>query len=381
MRGIEKAVSEKRIALFSSLAIKILASSLFLPICAFSPPIAKAEIISDETTNTTVIPNGNNFTITNGTRIGNNLFHSFSKFSVPNKGLAFFSNAAEIKNIFSRVTGGNISHIDGLIGTNGKANLFFINPTGIIFGENAVLNVGGSFIASTADSILFEDTTSFSATEGNTPPLLTISIPTGLQTGANPGKIEVQGPGHNLIVDPTTGIIDASNRPLGLLALPDQTLALIGSKVSMEGGNITGFGGRIEIGSISADETITLNPSNSGFVLGYESIGKFEDINITQASSVFNTNSGEIQIQGKQITITDASPVTASTQNDLPGGSIYVHASESLTAITSKTNIIPSGLFAIVFAGASGNGGNVEVKTEDLRLVGGGQITANSQHI
>ena len=379
MRGIEKALSEKRIAIFSSLAIRVLASSLFLPICAFVPCVANAEVISDETTNTTVIPNGNNFTITNGTRAGNNLFHSFSQFSVPNQGLAFFNNAADIKNIFSRVTGGDISRIDGLIGTNSKANLFFINPAGIIFGENAVLNVGGSFIASTADSILFEDTTNFSATEGNTPPLLTISVPTGLQTGVNPGKIEVRGSGHNISIDPTTGIINASNRPLGLLAKPYQTLALIGSEVLMEGGNITGFGGRIEIGSISGGETVTLNPSNSGFVLGYENIGKFEDINITQASSVFNSNSGEIQIQGKQINITDASPVTVSTQNDSQGGSIYIRASESLVAVTSKNNTVPSGLFAIVFAGASGDGGNIEVETRGFTTCR--WRTNNSQHI
>ena len=142
----------KGAALLSTLVSGVLAWGIFLPIRAV------AQVSSDGTTNTTVNSNGSDFTILNGIKKGSNLFHSFRDFSVPRGGSASFdlNNTPNINNIFSRVTGGNISDIDGLIQTvngNNSTNLFLINPAGIIFGENARLNVGGSFLGTTANSI------------------------------------------------------------------------------------------------------------------------------------------------------------------------------------------------------------------------------------
>src|SRR3569832_689633 len=95
------------------------------------------------------------FQIQGGATRGKNLFHSLSEFSVPTNGVAYFNNTSTIQNIITRVTGVSFSSIDGTLQTNGGANLFLLNPNGIIFGQNARLNIGGSFVATTANAIQF----------------------------------------------------------------------------------------------------------------------------------------------------------------------------------------------------------------------------------
>ncbi len=136
-----------------------------------------------------------------------NLFHSFSDFNVGEFGRVYFDNPAGVANILSRVTGGNVSNILGTLGVLGNANLFLINPNGIVFGPNSRLDLGGSFFGSTADSVLFEDGTVFSTKNPNEKPLLTINIPSGLQYGSNPGSITNQSSLFRVPDGETLGLI------------------------------------------------------------------------------------------------------------------------------------------------------------------------------
>ncbi|TAH28426.1 MAG: filamentous hemagglutinin N-terminal domain-containing protein, partial [Oscillatoriales cyanobacterium] len=127
--------------------------------------------------------------ITGGATRGVNLFHSFREFNIKSGEGAYFENPSGIANIFTRVTGGQPSNILGTLGVQGNANLFLINPRGLIFGPNARLDLRGSFVASTAESIVFNNGFEFSSTTGQTSPLLTVNIPVGLRFRDNPGTI------------------------------------------------------------------------------------------------------------------------------------------------------------------------------------------------
>ena len=123
-----------------------------------------------------------------------NIFHSFQEFNVNDGQQVHFANPIGIENILGRVTGENISQILGTLGVLGDANLFLLNPNGIIFGENAQLDVTGSFLASSSESLLLGNGLEFSATNPQAVPLLTITVAPGLGDWLNPqGAIASQG--------------------------------------------------------------------------------------------------------------------------------------------------------------------------------------------
>ncbi|MCF2146577.1 filamentous hemagglutinin N-terminal domain-containing protein [Desmonostoc muscorum LEGE 12446] len=114
------------------------------------------------------------FNIEGGSRRGANLFHSFRSFNIEDGGSVYFANPNGVENIFTRVTGNNISQIQGTLGVSGNANLFLLNPNGIVFGRNARLDIKGSFVATTANAIQLENFDLFSVTAPQNSQLLSI---------------------------------------------------------------------------------------------------------------------------------------------------------------------------------------------------------------
>ncbi len=334
----------------------------------------KAQVKSDNSVGTEVNQTDNVSEITGGSTKGENLFHSFQEFSLTSTDTALFNNAVNIKNIISRVTGGTVSDIDGLIKANGDSNLILINPNGINFGANARLDIGGSFLGSTANSIIFEDGTVFSANDSQSP-LLTVSVPIGLQLGQNSGAINVQGTGNNLSLENPIFFPFNRGEVAGLKLQSGKTLGLVGGDITFTGG-VVASERRIELGSV-AEGIVNLDFGTQNFSLSYENISAFKDINLTQQALVdaSGINSGSIHIQGNAINVKDGSAVLIQNQGEEESGSLTVDAAKSLSINGTSTNdIVFSGLYTEALAG--GKGGAISINTPKLEVVEGASITA-----
>ncbi len=335
--------------------------------CSFSA-IAYAQVIPDRTLgdrNSVTVPNAESLNgrpidrIDGGAVRGSNLFHSFQQFNINSGQSIYFANPSGITNIFSRITGSNSSNIDGVLGVLGNANLFLFNPNGILFGPNAKLDVGGSFVASTASSIKFNDGVEFSAIDPQAPPLLAINVPTGLQFGNNAATIVNRSQADSFGLQVPTG----------------KTLALAGGNLEIEGGFLTAERGRIELGSVAPSSLVSLTPVTQGWLLGYQDVINFQDIKLSQAAFVdaSGIGGGNIQVQGQQLLVSEGSAIDANTLGSLSGGTIQVTTSESIDVIGESSRIA-----AVVNTDVSGNGGDIRLIADRLSVRDGAQVTTNT---
>ncbi|MGL6338259.1 MAG: filamentous hemagglutinin N-terminal domain-containing protein [Waterburya sp.] len=309
----------------------------------FTLPIAlvEAQIIPDESLSTNTEQQGENrLNINGGEREGNNLFHSFEEFSIPEGLEAVFENAPDIENIFTRITGEEASAINGILRTQGGANFFLVNPNGIVFGENAQLDVGGSFIATTADSIQFEDGTEFAANSAENKPILTVSVPIGLQFDENSGAITVNGSGNQISRQGQLGQTPyLRSRTSGLSVPSGETLALVGKGLNFNSGAIVTEGGQVKIGSVNSG-IVNLQENENGWILGYEEIAAFEDVNFTQNALIdpSGADSSSIEVYGKDINLTNNSILLIQNDETTSTGSVNINASDFLN-INKKSSI------------------------------------------
>lgn len=292
--------------------------------------------------------------INGGAIRGSNLFHSFKEFNIGNSESVYFSNPGNIENILTRVTGKNTSQIFGKLKVSGNANLFLINPNGIVFGENAQLDIGGSFVGSTADNVKFADGTKFNAVNPSVNPILTINVPLGLQYGSNPGNIEVRG--------------TAASK----LQVPDsKSLALIGGNIKLDGGKLAAPAGRIGLLAVKNGEVSLANRDGQIKLEVEKGIG-YGNIELLNAANVdaSGNSGGRIQVQGRNITLEDVSIISTKTEGNGSGEKLNIAATEFL-------KISGSYLFADVQEKATGTGGDLVVDSRHL-LVSNGSLISSS---
>ena len=306
----------------------------------------------------------NHLVITGGKEAGNNLFHSFSEFSVPSDFTVHFDNKVNIENIFSRVTGGSISDINGVIKANGDASLFLLNPAGIIFGPGAELDLGGSFIATTAKAIVFSDGSEFSAANTETEALLTVDIPIGLQYGKSPGAI---------VADPSNSTTESLPK---LSIKPGNTIALVGGEVSLRSTTLETNAARTEIGSVSAREFVTLQPSNNGWSMNYDGVNEFGKVELSAGSRIESGNGGSVQIQGKEIVVR-LSIIDNIISETVKGGNIDLIATD-LIEIDGSLILTQVGESRDENNIITGKGGNILLQGKRVNLSNGSGISAGT---
>lgn len=277
--------------------------TLGMALCLFSFHLStgEADVMLDGSLGTGGPLAGPNFMIpdTVGKTVGSNLFHSFSEFNLTSVQSATFTGPAGIANVLGRITDVNPSSIDGLISsTIPGANLFLMNPHGIMFGPNASLDVQGAFHATTADYIGLADGTRFNAIPSmGADSLLNAEPPAafGFLT-ANPAPIDVNA-----------GVFDFDFGFLNILQVPvGQTLSFVGGTLNV--GSPTGFppagfvvapGGRINLVSVASAGEAAFD--GSGF--NVDTFAQLGDINIKGGSIV---DGREVFIRGGRLAIEDA---------------------------------------------------------------------------
>jgi filamentous hemagglutinin family protein len=333
---------------------------------------ALAQVVPDNTLggeNSVVTSTDSVDAISGGATRERNLFHSFDRFSVPTNSIAFFNNPTEIQNIFSRVTGGSISNIDGLIKANGTANLFLLNPNGIVFGQNAQLNIGGSFVASTANAIQFGEQGFFSATDPNAPPLLTVNPSAFLFNQARAAAIE-----NNSKAD--AGRDPAGNSGYFGLKVPfGRSLLLVGGDIKADGGGIAAFGGHVDLAAVAGTGTVGLNVNEDKLSLSVpDSLSRADVLLNNKAGFIVSAGGGgDIAITARNISIDNNSSLNAGILSNFgsegaQAGDINLNATEAV-ALNNNSEILNS-----VFNDAVGNSGNINITTGSLSATNAGQV-------
>jgi filamentous hemagglutinin family protein len=292
-----------------------------------------------------------------GQTVGNNLFQSFGRFNLNAGESANFQSDVSIRNILSRVTGGFASTIDGRIFTqSANVNLFFINPSGIIFGPNARIDVGsatrGSFIATTADALVWANGSHFSATNpsGASSLLTIVGDPSGFLSSLRPPQ-PITSSGNNLRV------------------FDGQSLLLLGGNLTLYNSNLQTQGGRVELAGVAGTGTVGLEANGNIFSLNIPENLARADVSLQNGSTIDVTaaNQGNIAIVGRNVDIIGGSQIRSGIGSSL--GTVNSQAGDITVNATGIVTINQaSRLSNTVAAGTTGNAGNINIKAGEISL-------------
>jgi filamentous hemagglutinin family protein len=400
---------------------------LLLSNCPVSAQITPDSSLGTQVNGSTIAPCTGNCAITNGATRSSNLFHSFRQFSLPNGDVANFQIAPAIQNVIVRVTGVGqpfLSNINGTIQTSNPANLFLLNPNGIIFGSGARLNIGGSFLATTANRMLFQDGTQFNTSDPA--PLLTVNVPIGLQFGSAPGSIQLRGTnlsagntdnfgdialvGGNVTLDNARIFTPGRHVDLAGIATGIANLTLNENALSL---NLSETTARADISLLNASQVGVdaergggISISSNNFYLSGGSLlingisqnlgsdsGQVGDIVVNATgvvtadadSKIVNQvfrgktgNSGNIQIQAKSISFSDSALLLATTFGNGNAGNVTLNAQNSVSFDGKTTNGgFQSGIYNTVEETGTGRAGNIEITTGNLSITRGAQLDSS----
>ncbi|MCA1990827.1 MAG: filamentous hemagglutinin N-terminal domain-containing protein [Coleofasciculus sp. S288] len=286
---------------------------------------------------------------------GTLLFHSFLEFNIGEGRGAYFTNPAAIETIFSRVTGSNPSHLLGTLGVLGEANLFLMNPNGIIFGANAQLDIRGSFVASTANSLTFPDGTHFSATHPEAPPLLTVDVPVPIglqfetqQSGAivNAGNLAVES-GQNLT------LVGGTVTSTGQLSAPSGEVVVLAVPAEMADGGLP----VVQMGRDAQLLNISSSPRTQSSLPSPQTLPQLL-MSAGVDTGLTVTDTGEVELTGTGIRIpTDAGSVVTSGSIDVSGDT-----AGRVQVLGDKV-----GLFGVTINASGINGGGTVLMGGDYR--------------
>ena len=367
------------LAVCGAISAAVLQTLAFSGNCAF----AQSNIVRDNTLgaeSSVVTPNVDingikSDRISGGAIRGANLFHSFQEFNIDSGRGAYFTNPAGIENILSRVTGGNASNILGKLGVLGNANLFLINPSGIIFGRNASLDVRSSFVASTANALQFGNLGFFSATDKNIPsPLLTI----------NPSALLFNQINQNATIQ-NNSVATAQTDPAGFnafgLRVPDgKSLLLVGGNVSMDGGQLNAYSGRVELGGLAEAGTVTLGVDDDNLSLIFPDNLARASVSLTNQAAIYveGTGGGNIAVNARNLEILGGSVLSAGIGQSL--GTLFTVAGDITLNATGEIKVAGTGSSVgnLVGLGSKGNGGNITIDSGSFSLRDRAQLSAST---
>jgi filamentous hemagglutinin family protein len=303
---------------------------------------------------------GPNFMIQSsfGKQVGSNLFQSFSQFNLTNTQSATFLGPNNVHNILARVTNGSPSSIDGTVNSSiPGANLFFLNPAGVLFGAHAQVNVTGSFAVSTANYLRLADGGKFNTSLGGGDVLT--SAPVSAFGFLNSATASVSMNGSNSARDSRGHIIPGP----GLNIQPQKSFSIVAGDIRMNASTISGPGSRLNLVSVKSPGEVQLDATNINSTIDLNYFTELGTIDLRNLSLVDTSGpgGGPIFIRGANINISN-SQISSETFGSFDGSILDI-------ALTRHVKLTDGGAIIADTAGG-GRGSNITLTADSLFIKG-----------